>query len=127
MVYDNGMKSRGWSRAVEYELNLSKKTSRIAWQYSGFPNKSWMTLYWGDADRLPNGNTLITAGTWVKGQRSHIFEVTPDWKRVWEIRLPFVKKSGRSVGVYNSQRLAPPLTIIHGNRGAADAGAGGGG
>ena len=111
LVYDNGMKSRGWSRAVEYELDLAKKTSRVAWQYSGFPNKSWMTLYWGDADRLPNGNTLITAGTWVKGQRSHIFEVTPDWRRVWEIRLPKVKQTGRSVGVYNSQRMTPPLTI----------------
>ena len=128
LLYDNGLKSRGWSRAVEYALDEKKKRSRIAWQYSGFPKMSWSTLYWGDADRLPNGNTLITGGTWAKGQPSVIFEVTPDWQRVWELRFGTVKKSGRIIGMYNSQRLTPPLTIIRGVQPTSglDAGAKGG-
>ena len=130
LLYDNGLKSRGWSRAVEYALDEKKMTARVAWQYSGFPKASWSTLYWGDADRLPNGNTLITAGTWAKGQRSHVFEVTPDWKRVWEMRLPLLPNSGLSVGMYNSQRMRPPLTIMRGGKvvgpNIQDAGLGGG-
>ena len=121
MVYDNGMKSRGWSRAVEYELNLSKKTSRIAWQYSGFPNKSWMTLYWGDADRLPNGNTLITAGTWSPKAYSRVFEVTPEGQRVWELKLPRTK-DGNTVGAYNGQRLRAPLETFTRGAGKGDGG-----
>ena len=109
LLYDNGMTSRPFSRAVEYRLDEQKKTSRIAWQYDGAPQQTWQTLYWGDADRLSNGNTLITAGTWSRTTPSRIFEVTPDHRRVWEIKLPTVKKSGNTVGAYNSQRLQPPL------------------
>jgi len=109
ILYDNGLSSRKFSRAVEYELDEKKMTAKIAWQYSGFPNETWQTLYWGDADRLPNGNTLITAGTWATGQRSAIFEVTKDFRKVWEIQLPIRKDSNMSVGAYNSQRLIPPL------------------
>ena len=36
------------------------------------------------AQRLPNGNTLITEGCF-----SRLFEVTPDKEIVWEYRAPF--------------------------------------
>ena len=60
----------------------------------------WFTSHWGDADRLPNGNTLITAGTF--DDASRVFEVTADGQVVWEIVLP-------NNGVYRAQRLSPPL------------------
>ena len=122
LLYDNGMTLRPFSRAVEYELDEQQMTSRIAWQYSGYPDESWQTLYWGDADRLPNGNTMITAGTLAKNQSSRIFEVTADHQRVWEIKLPMVKKSGHTIGVYNSQRLRPPLVTFARGAGAGDGG-----
>jgi hypothetical protein len=45
---------------------------KVVWEYPGCPSVF-------DAQRLPNGNTLISAGT---GAR--IIEVTPDKKIVWE-------------------------------------------
>ncbi len=123
LLYDNGLGARGFSRAVEYRLDEVNKTATIAWQYSGYPERPWQTLYWGDADRLPNGNTLITAGTWAKKQNSLIFEVTPDHQLVWEIKLPIVAKSGLTIGAYNAQRLTPPVTTFTRSAGAADGGA----
>ncbi len=122
LLYDNGMKSRPFSRAVQYRLNEQQKTARIVWQYDGKPDQGWVTYYWGDADRLPNGNTLICAGTWAKKTPSRIFEVTPDRRRVWEIKLPKVKKSGYTIGAYNSQRLGAPLTSFARQAGAGDGG-----
>lgn len=127
LLYDNGMLSRPFSRAVEYRLDEQQMTAHIAWQYDGHPGQTWQTLYWGDADRLPNGNTLITAGTWAKGKPSRLIEVTPDHRRVWEARLPKVKKSGHTIGVYNSQRMQPPLTAVARPAAAADGGAPAGG
>jgi hypothetical protein len=119
LLYDNGLAKRGFSRAVEYELDETRMTARIAWQYSGYPREMFLTTYWGDADRLPNGNTLIAAATWSLSHYHQIFEVTPTWERVWEIKLPTSNK-GYAVGAYNAQRLVPPLTII--SRGAAGEG-----
>ena len=116
LLYDNGMHSRPFSRAVEYRLDEAKMTAHIAWQYDGAPDNGFLTVYWGDADRLPNGNTLITAGTLEEKTHSRIFEVTPEGRRVWEIKLPH-SKAGNTVGVYNSQRLRAPLETFA--RGAA--------
>ncbi len=109
LLYDNGLQERKYSRAVEYSLDEAQKTARIVWQYGGKPNAAWQTLYWGDADRLPNGNTLITAATWAGGKRSRIFEVTSTGEVVWEMDLPLRQKSRMLVGAYNSQRIIPPL------------------
>ena len=112
LLYDNGMTKRPFSRALEYRLDEQQMTATIAWQYRGTPDHGWQTLYWGDADRLPNGNTLICAGTWAATARSRIFEVTAGGRRVWEIKLPHVKQSGLTIGAYNAQRLRPPLTTV---------------
>jgi len=109
LLYDNGKKERGYSRVVEYRLDEAKKTARIAWQYDGGVAGRWQTLYWGDADRLPNGNTLINAATWAQEKRSRIFEVTRAGEVVWEMDLPVRAQSKMLVGAYNSQRLVPPL------------------
>lgn len=103
LFYDNG-NDRLWSRAVEYQLDEKAMTARIVWQYPGDNvAQTWYTQLWGDADRLANGNTLITAGTRaVKGQ-SRIFEVTRDGNLVWELLLPSDTKT--TVGVYRSERI----------------------
>jgi hypothetical protein len=54
-----------------------------------------------DADRLPNGNILVTGST-------RIYEVTPDNVIVWELILDGISLSGpdaASYGFYKSQRL----------------------
>ena len=57
-----------------------------------------------DADRLPNGNILITGTT-------ALIEITPDKEIVWRLRLKNVYFSDRreapARGFYKSQRTAP--------------------
>ena len=61
----------------------------------------------GDADRLSNGNYLITAGVRGARRQSRVFEVTKDGKVGWEFKLP------NDTGVYRSERLSPlPLVKI---------------
>lgn len=100
LIYDNGDTTRGWSRAVEYALDEQGMAAEIAWEYRG--NPGWFTDFWGDADRVEGGNTLITAGTNVGGDRSRIFEVTPDGSLVWELAFP---TSDTAVGTYKAERV----------------------
>jgi hypothetical protein len=55
----------------------------IVWAYSGDKNKrtlrSFFSPYLSGAQRLPNGNTLISEGEWGRS-----FEVAQDGEIVWE-------------------------------------------
>ena len=112
LFYDNGTADRGFSRVVEYALDTDSMEATIVWEFPGdfdvddWYRNEWFTNYWGDADRQPNGNTLITAGNVPGhgGSPSRIFEVTPDGDVVWEISLP-------ENGLYRSQRISPPPLI----------------
>ena len=102
------------SRAVEYQLDETKKTATLIWEFPGkfTPPDSWYTTswyspFWGDVDRLSNGNHLITGGIRSTTVESRVFEVTKDdGKVVWEFRFP------PDYGVYRSQRLSPP-PLVH--------------
>jgi len=89
LLYDNGGMERGWSRVVEYALDTGAMTSEIVWEYPGtIAEDEWFNFAMGDADRQPNGNTLITAGALIESNtRSRIFEVTPEGDRVWEVQF----------------------------------------
>ena len=98
------------SRAVEYKIDEAKKTATLVWEFPGTFNvdtwykNTWYTPYWGDADRLANGNVLVTAGAMGTGSETRIFEVTKsDGKVVWDFRL------GPDIGVYRADRITPPL------------------
>ena len=98
------------SRAVEYKIDETANTATLVWEFPGtFTVDSWYTTqlyvpFWGDADRLANGNVLVTAGRRGTMVRSRIFEVTKaDGKVVWEFQLPL------DYGVYRSERITPPL------------------
>lgn len=98
------------SRAVEYLIDEQAKTATLVWEFPGdFPvdpwyKNDWYLPFWGDADRLANGNVLITAGVRGTSVQSRIFEVTKEeGEVVWEFRLP------PDFGVYRSERIEPPL------------------
>ena len=55
----------------------------------------------GAAQRLPNGNTLIT-----ESERGRVFEVTPQKEIVWEFWNPEIVKGARK-RIYRLTRLAP--------------------
>ncbi|CAN5140600.1 aryl-sulfate sulfotransferase [soil metagenome] len=90
MVFDNSFTrapnpfpSYG-SRVVE----VNPKTNQIAWQFDGgagvIDKIRFFAPIVGGAQRLPNGNTLIT-----DGPKGHIFEVTKDKKVVWDLVSPY--------------------------------------
>ena len=98
------------SRAVEYQVDENAGTATLVWEFPGDFNvdswyrTDWYQPYWGDADRVENGNVLITAGLRGSGTESRVFEVTkPDGQVVWEFRLP------SDTGVYRAERITPPL------------------
>ncbi len=81
---------RDYSRVIEFD----PVTLKIVWEYSpataGYrspiQNLRFYSGYYSSAQRLPNGNTLITEG--VTGR---IFEVTRDHEIVWEYVSPFFR------------------------------------
>jgi hypothetical protein len=75
LLYDNGnIKDPAYSRVVEYKMNFSNKTITKVWEYR--PSPDVITPNMGTANRLMNGNTIITFGT--AKTEIKILEVKPD-------------------------------------------------
>jgi hypothetical protein len=98
LVFDNGVK-RGYSRVIE----LDPRTGRIEWEYTGSPPEGFFTFAKGSAQRLANGNTLIS-----EGDKGRAFEITREGEVVWEWLNPALV-NGRRVQVYRMERLDPGL------------------
>ncbi len=75
LVFDNG-RYRGWSRVLE----IDPQDNRIIWE---FYQEGFFTLSQGYAQRLENGNTLIT-----ESERGRAFEITNKGNLVWEYYHP---------------------------------------
>lgn len=80
LLFDNGPGSRGWSRALELELDLEAGVATRAWEFRPTPdNFSFITSL---ARRLPGGNTFVAfgAGPGVLGSSGPVaaYEVDPE-------------------------------------------------
>ncbi len=133
LVFDNG----GWGgygapnpgspkgfnnalRDCSRVLEIDPVTLEVVWKYTpveaGFTeladNYKFYSGYISSAQRLPNGNTLIT-----EGADGRLFEVTPQHELVWEYMSPYFVKNADSNMVYRAYRypysyipqLAPPV------------------
>jgi arylsulfate sulfotransferase len=117
LFYDN----QGWSghtggegngsyhtRVVEYKLDEPNKTATLTWEFPGnfsvddWYKTTWYTPIWGDADRLGNGDVLVTAGVHGSGTHTRIFEVTRAGEVVWAIEWP------ENNGSYRAARIEQP-------------------
>ena len=109
LLLDNGSHRRGLSHSRVIEVDPS--ISEIVWQYEGLPMVSFFTHFTGGAQRLPNGNTLIT-----EGQTGRLFEVTHGNEIVWEFVSPFVVPSqfGMANGVFRAHRYGPDHPALQG-------------
>lgn len=82
-VFDNGnIHNPSQSRAVEYVLDLDKKTATLVWEFRGPEGRNFYTHYMGNNQRLPNGNVFIN---WVTSGNPKAMEVTPDGQVVYEM------------------------------------------
>ncbi|MCP5041917.1 MAG: PQQ-binding-like beta-propeller repeat protein [bacterium] len=59
------------------------KSGEVAWSYRGTDDHPFYSKYLGAADRLPNGNTLIT-----ESDGGRAFEITREGEIVWEFYNP---------------------------------------
>jgi len=115
MVYDNGnyrlpMSDPRQTKAIELAFDdpLNPTSADIVWEYAltHDDGSEMFCSFWGDADRLPGGNTLITGGDYVT-----IFEVDANADLVWKLRLEggsFGKgdSSGDGArGIYRAERI----------------------
>jgi hypothetical protein len=97
LVFDNGVATKR-SRVVE----LDPLQRRIVWQYPPGDENLFYSKSRGSAQRLANGNTLIT-----DAEHSTSFEVTPSGEKVWEFRNPNVGAKGRPFTMTRSRRYVP--------------------
>nr|WP_310617971.1 aryl-sulfate sulfotransferase [Pantoea cypripedii] len=76
------------SRVIE----VNPQTRQIVWEYTGEKSgqaiSTFYSAYISNAQRLPNGNTLIN-----EGQSGRLFQVTPQGQIVWEYVSPFYGKA----------------------------------
>jgi hypothetical protein len=98
LVFDNGVR-REYSRVIE----VNPTTRTIEWEYLGDPPESFYSYTRGSAQRLPNGNTLVS-----EGDRARAFEVTRDGEIVWRWINPRTRGKRRAQ-VYRMMRLEPEI------------------
>lgn len=94
LVFDNGV-HRKYSRVLE----LDPLSKTIVWEYRADPPEDFYSQARGAAQRLPNGNTLIT-----ESDRGRVFEVSREGEIVWAWVNPLRKKDYRQT-VYRMLRL----------------------
>jgi hypothetical protein len=89
---------RDFSRVLEFD----PVTLQIKWQYPapGFGMGKLYSAFISSAQRLPNGNTLIT-----EGSGGRIFEVTEKHEIVWEYVSPYFHRMMKTNMVYRAYRV----------------------
>ena len=110
MVFDNGGASgygtpssiapngQGiYARASSRVLEIDPVSLKLVWSY-GAPN--FFSFNISSAQRLPNGNTLIT-----EGFPGRVFEVTKDGDIVWEYMVAPGKTGRKSNALYRAYRI----------------------
>ena len=96
--------SRGSSRVLEIDPVTLKKV----WEYSipGAESYRFFSHYVSSAQRLVNGNTLVT-----EGADGRLFEITPAGDIVWEYVSPYFTEGANSTNrVYRAYR--PPYSWV---------------
>ena len=78
-------------------LEINPVTLELVWSYAG---PRFFSSNISGAQRLPNGNTLIT-----EGANGRLFEVTKEGKIVWEYMYPLFSGAQASNAVYRGYRL----------------------
>ncbi len=121
MVFDNGGtmannkyidQNHAYSRVVEF----NPVTKRKVWEYSALAvgvgenlaDNLFYSPFISDAQRLPNGNTLIN-----EGSSSRIFEVTPKKEIVWDYVSPYnATEKGAYTAGYTYRSYAVPYEFF---------------
>jgi hypothetical protein len=113
LIFDNGTYRENVALNFSRVIEVDRKTKEIVWQYTDTPPHNFFSPYISGAQRLANGNTLITEGNY-----GRIFEVTLEKEIVWEYvnpyfgsqqvtRDPSLVAQGEQNSIFRSFRYAP--------------------
>jgi hypothetical protein len=89
-------------------VEFNPVTLEVVWQYPerkegpgvALPGSKLYSPLMSFAQRLQNGNTLIT-----EGGSGRIFEVTAQFETVWEYVNPYFGRKSRQNGIYRAYRV----------------------
>jgi hypothetical protein len=84
LIFDNGVHRLDDSIPYSRVIEVNPVTNKIAWKYQDQPAWNFFSPRMGNAQRLPNGNTLIDEASF-----GRFFEVTKEGDVVWEYVNPF--------------------------------------
>jgi hypothetical protein len=91
--------SRGYSRVLEFD----PVTFAVVWEYGAASGEqNFFSRYISNAQRLPNGNTLIAIGN-----ETRVIEVTPDKNVVWEYLYNPTSSGSKASWLYRAYREPP--------------------
>jgi len=84
LIFDNGVHRLDDSMPYSRVIEVDPATNQIVWKYQDSPAWNFFSPRMGCAQRLRNGNTLITESSF-----GRFFEVTREGEVVWEYVNPF--------------------------------------
>jgi len=100
LMFDNGdERALRVSRALEIAVDPAAGTAEEVWSWTE-PDEEMFSPWGGDADRLPNGNTLIS-----NVQAARIVEVSPSGEKVWQLDIRHPRYPNRYT-VFMAKRAA---------------------
>src|SRR5437773_9574032 len=93
LIFDNGVHRLDDSMPYSRVIEVNPATNEIVWKYQDSPAWNFFSPRMGCAQRLPNGNTLITESSF-----GRLFEVTKEGEIVWEYVNPFLVSRSLAAG-----------------------------
>ncbi len=84
LIFDNGPHRLDQSFPFSRVIEVNPSTSEIVWSYQEAIKPNFYSPRISNAQRLPNGNTLINEGVF-----GRFFEVTSEGEVVWEYVNPY--------------------------------------
>lgn len=109
LIFDNGSFRTGVSWPYSRVIEVDRASKQIEWEYVDNPPQCFYSPYMGSAQRLPNGNTLITEASF-----GRIFEVTSGGEVVWEYVVPFF--ADQSPGAMRSSKTGEQNAVFRAHR-----------
>jgi uncharacterized protein (UPF0248 family) len=84
LIFDNGVHRLDDSMPFSRVIEINPATNEIVWTYQDRPVWNFFSPRMGNAQRLPNGNTLVCESSF-----GRFLEVAKDGEIVWEYVNPF--------------------------------------
>jgi hypothetical protein len=90
LIFDNGPTRLDRTFPFSRVIEINPATNEIVWEYQDANAQAFYSDRISNAQRLPNGNTLINEGMF-----GRFFEVTPAGEVVWEYVNPYFGPASR--------------------------------